>query len=126
MHERDQTVRLAAAELRVQPEDRGDLTACAAQAPADVGKETPQPTRGIGRPEERFRPLVLLGCGAADYLCEISGEVGFGDRAGEHIGARRTKVENGRKGHGEVESGASARNRSRRPMMPGLACSDSG
>ena len=97
--EGDEAVRLAAAELGVEPEDGGRLAAGPAQATADVGQQVPQATRREGVLEELGGVAVLGGGGPADDLGEVSGEIALGDRALQDVRTGRTEGEDGRRGH---------------------------
>ena len=88
MCERDQRVRLAAAELRVESKDRPDLLGTPHQARGHHAQRVAQALGRIGVGKEQRRIPVLGRRVAAQHLRQVGGVVALANRALKHIGAR--------------------------------------
>lgn len=93
VRERDQGVRLAAAVLRVQAEDRRCLAAPPRDAKADAAQQLAQTLGWMRVGEERRRILILAGRLAIQNLRKVSGELGVLDGAKTDVVARFAEVE---------------------------------
>ena len=93
MRERDQGVRLAAAELRIEAKDSANLLGQAHHARGNEAQHIAQALGRIGVGEEQCRVAVFRRGVAAQHLRQIGGVIALADRALQHVGARLTGVE---------------------------------
>ena len=92
-------MRLAAAVLGVQPEDRGHLIRTSGQTQTDIAQQVLESAGRVRVCEELDRVQVLLRGVAAQHLGKVSREVRLGDRTLQNVFARCADVEDGRQGH---------------------------
>ena len=100
VHQRDQPMGLAAAVGGIETEDRGDLAACASEAPSHVGEQIPEPPRRVGPGEEPGGVQVLRPAPARHDLRQVRREVGLGDHPLEDVLPWTRGLEDRRDGHG--------------------------